>query len=58
MRKPGDPGFGWGGGRSPCREPKRGKTAMNEPGKSDKPVVPEKSAKIDYWDFHRWYVEG
>ena len=30
---------------------------MNESGKSDKPVVPGKSAKMDYWDFHRWYVE-
>ena len=30
---------------------------MNEPGKSDKPVVPVKSAKMDYWDFHRWCVE-
>jgi len=30
---------------------------MNEPGKSDKPVVPTKSAKMNYWDFHQWYVE-
>ena len=30
---------------------------MNEPGKSDKPVVPKKSAKMDYWDFHQWHVE-
>jgi len=36
----------------------RGKTAMNEPGKSDKPVVPTKFSKMSYWDFHRWYVEG
>jgi len=30
---------------------------MNEPGKSDKPVVPVKSAKIDYWDFYQQYIE-
>ena len=30
---------------------------MNERGKSDKPVVPEKSAKMDYWDFHQWYIQ-
>jgi len=30
---------------------------MNERGKSDRPVVPVKSAKMDYWDFHQWYVE-
>ena len=30
---------------------------MNESGKSDKSVVPMKSAKIDYWEFHQWYVE-
>ena len=30
---------------------------MNESGKSDKPIVPMKSAKMDYWDFHQWYVE-
>jgi RNA-directed DNA polymerase len=30
---------------------------MNESGKSDKPVVPAKSAKMDYWEFHQWYVE-
>ena len=30
---------------------------MNESGKSDKPVVPAKSVKMDYWDFHQWYVE-
>jgi RNA-directed DNA polymerase len=31
---------------------------MNEPGKSDKPVVPAKSPKMDYWEIHRLYVEG
>jgi hypothetical protein len=30
---------------------------MNEPGKSDKPVVPVKSAKIDYWEFYQQYIE-
>src|SRR5690348_5376081 len=30
---------------------------MNEPGKSDKPVVPTKSAKMNYWDFYQWYVD-
>jgi RNA-directed DNA polymerase len=30
---------------------------MNEPGKSDKSVVPQKSPKMDYWDFHRQYIE-
>jgi RNA-directed DNA polymerase len=30
---------------------------MNEPGKSDKPVVPMKSAKMNYWDFHQWVTE-
>lgn len=30
---------------------------MNEPGKSDRSVVPMNSAKIDYWDFHQWYIE-
>lgn len=30
---------------------------MNESGKSDKPVVPLKSAKMNYWDFHQWCVE-
>jgi RNA-directed DNA polymerase len=34
-----------------------GTTAMNEPGKSDKPVVPEKPAKMSYWDFHQWCAE-
>jgi len=30
---------------------------MHEPGKSDRPVVPAKSAKIDYWEFHQQWVE-
>jgi RNA-directed DNA polymerase len=30
---------------------------MHEPGKSDRPVVPAKSAKTDYWEFHRQWVE-
>ncbi len=30
---------------------------MHEPGKSDRPVVPAKSAKSDYWDFHQLWVE-
>jgi RNA-directed DNA polymerase len=30
---------------------------MNEPGKSDKPVVPLKSAKLNYWDFHQEIIE-
>lgn len=30
---------------------------MNEREKSDRPIVPEKSAKMDYWDFHQWYVQ-
>jgi hypothetical protein len=30
---------------------------MNEPGKSDKPVVPMKSAKMDYWEFHQQFVK-
>jgi len=30
---------------------------MNEPGKSDKPVVPMKSAKMDYWDFRQLCIE-
>ena len=30
---------------------------MHEPGKSDGPVVPSKSAKIDYWELHRRWVE-
>jgi RNA-directed DNA polymerase len=30
---------------------------MNERGKSDRPVVPEKSAKMDYWDFHQRCIE-
>lgn len=31
---------------------------MYEPGKSDRSVVPQKSPKMDYWEFHRQYVEG
>jgi len=30
---------------------------MHEPGKSDRPVVPAKSTKTDYWEFHREWVE-
>ena len=30
---------------------------MHEPGKSDRPVVPSKSAKTDYWELHRQWVE-
>src|SRR5437588_2802436 len=30
---------------------------MHEPGKSDRPVVPAKSAKTDYWEFNRQWVE-
>jgi group II intron reverse transcriptase/maturase len=30
---------------------------MNEREKSDRPVVPKKSAKMEYWDFHQWYIE-
>jgi len=30
---------------------------MHEPGKSDRSVVPAKSAKIDYWEFHQQWVE-
>jgi hypothetical protein len=30
---------------------------MDESGKSDKPIVPVKSAKMDYWEFHQGYVE-
>lgn len=30
---------------------------MNEPGKSDRQVVPMKSAKFDYWDFHQEWIE-
>jgi hypothetical protein len=30
---------------------------MNEPGKSDKPVVPLKFAKLNYWDFHQEIIE-
>jgi RNA-directed DNA polymerase len=30
---------------------------MNGSGKSDEPVVPRKSAKVDYWEFHQWCAE-
>ena len=30
---------------------------MHEPGKSDRPVVPAKSAKMNYWEFHQWYTQ-
>ena len=54
VRKPGDPRFGLGVRPSPCRESARSKTAMNEPGKSDKPVVPEKPANMSesmsFWE--------
>jgi len=30
---------------------------MNEPGKSDKPVVPMKSAKMDYWEFRQQFIK-
>jgi hypothetical protein len=30
---------------------------MNEPGKSDKSVVPPKSAKLNYWDFRQEIIE-
>ena len=30
---------------------------MNESGKSDKPVVPENSAKMSYWEFYQWCAE-
>ena len=53
-RKPGDPVFGLDPGPSPCRESARRTTAMNEPGKSDKPVVPEKpvnaSESMSFWE--------
>ena len=49
-----------GSGRSaasPRREPAKGTTAMNEPGKSDKPVVPAKpanaSASMSFWELSR-----
>jgi RNA-directed DNA polymerase len=42
---------------SPRRELERGKTAMNEPGKSDKPVVPAKPAKLNFWDFRQKLFE-
>jgi RNA-directed DNA polymerase len=31
---------------------------MHEPGKSDRPVVPAKSPKTDYWEFHQKFVEA
>ena len=31
---------------------------MHESGKSDGPVVPAKSSKMDYWEFHRRFVEA
>jgi RNA-directed DNA polymerase len=31
--------------------------AMHEPGKSDRPVVPVKSVKMDYWEFHQQCIE-
>jgi RNA-directed DNA polymerase len=30
---------------------------MNEPGKSDRPVVPEKSPKVDYWTLFQRHIE-
>jgi hypothetical protein len=30
---------------------------MNEPGKSDKPVVPAKPAKISFWDLFQQRIE-
>jgi len=30
---------------------------MHESGKSDRPVVPAKSAKMNYWEFHQRYIE-
>ncbi len=50
-RKPGDPRFGPCRGMGPRRESERSKTAMNEPGKSDKSVVPSKPANLDFWQF-------
>lgn len=45
---------GSGGGPNPCREPEKGKTAMNDHGKSDKPVVPQKPANASptksFWE--------
>ena len=37
------PGSAWVSNSSPCRELERGTTAMHEPGKSDRPIVPAKS---------------
>ncbi len=31
---------------------------MNEAGKSDRPVVPEKSSKLDYWEFFQKHIEA
>src|SRR5947209_6142842 len=31
--------------------------ATHEPGKSDRPVVPQTPVKTDYWEFHREWVE-
>jgi hypothetical protein len=31
---------------------------MNGREKSDRPIVPKKSAKMDYWEFHPWHVES
>ena len=31
--------------------------AMHEPGKSDRSVVPAKSAKMNYWEFYQQFVE-
>jgi RNA-directed DNA polymerase len=46
--------FGWGIGPSPRRESERSNAAMNEPGKSDKPVVPAKPANtsqsMSFWE--------
>ena len=30
---------------------------MHESGKSDRPIVPANSAKMNYWDFHQQYAE-
>ncbi len=31
---------------------------MNEPGKSDKPVVPAKPANMNYWDVFQQWMES